>query len=116
MSPIVRRRWLFRCVICSAVAGVAIAVSLAEDAEPKPLELNQVPKAVINAVLKKYPDAKPHCEHALFASEREDEKKDIPAFFLCSYCPERKHKRERCDRHLMEVRDDGILNTDKEEV
>ena len=59
MSPFVRRRWLFRCVICSAVAGVAIAVSLAEDAEPKPLELNQVPKAVMNAVMKKYPDAKP---------------------------------------------------------
>src|SRR6478736_5556027 len=59
MSPIVRRRWLFRSVICLAVGGVAIAVSLAEDAEPKPLELNQVPKAVMSAVLKKYPDAKP---------------------------------------------------------
>lgn len=59
MSPIVCRRWLFRCVICSAVAGVALAVSLAEDADPKPLELKQVPNAVMNAVLKKYPDAKP---------------------------------------------------------
>jgi hypothetical protein len=59
MSRNSRRRSLLSSVTCVAALGAALAVSLADDPEPKPLELNLVPKAVMNAVMKKYPDAQP---------------------------------------------------------
>lgn len=59
MSRNSRRRWLLSSLTGVAALGVALAVSLAQDPEPKPLDLNLVPKAVMNAVMKKYPDAKP---------------------------------------------------------
>jgi hypothetical protein len=49
-----RAHWL------ALVAVMAAAqVSFADDSEPQPLPLNQVPKAVMNAVMTKFPTAKP---------------------------------------------------------
>lgn len=65
MSRNSRCRWLLSSLTGVAALGVALAVSstfgrsAAQDPEPKPLDLNLVPKAVMNAVVKKYPDAKP---------------------------------------------------------
>jgi hypothetical protein len=49
---------LLNSILCLSTA-VATAASLADDTQPQPLPLNQVPKAVMDAVLKKFPDAKP---------------------------------------------------------
>jgi hypothetical protein len=49
-----RVHWL----ILVAVA-LTVTASFADDSEPQPLPLNQVPKAVMNAVLAKFPAAKP---------------------------------------------------------
>ncbi len=44
-------------IVISLVA--AAGSGFADDSEPQPLALNQVPKAVVNAVMAKYPNAKP---------------------------------------------------------
>src|SRR5947207_10599918 len=48
-------------VYCLAVISLAAAaaIGLADDSEPQPLPLNQVPPAVVKAVMAKYPNAKP---------------------------------------------------------
>jgi hypothetical protein len=58
MSFVVVRRVVLAGMVSLSLAFLAAAPARADE-EPKPLELNQVPKAVMNAVLKKYPDAKP---------------------------------------------------------
>lgn len=58
MYPSFSRRCLLKGLVCLAFTILAIAPGRADE-EPKPLELNQVPKAVMNSVTKKYPDAKP---------------------------------------------------------
>jgi hypothetical protein len=53
---------MHRCrAYCLAVVSLVMAAAsgLAADSEPQPLPLNQVPKAVVNAVMAKYPNAKP---------------------------------------------------------
>jgi len=55
----VAQRWMVRTLASVAVITAAIAVSWAQDAEPKSLELGQVPKPVMSAVLKRFPEAKP---------------------------------------------------------
>jgi hypothetical protein len=50
----------YRAYCLAVISLVAAAASgFADDSEPQPLPLNQVPKAVVTAVMAKYPTAKP---------------------------------------------------------